>query len=57
MLSATSDRQDVDSVSDPVSAETCEEGGSGAFKPGHHETPLGHGQRTEQEAGRSERNS
>ena len=26
MSSATSDRQDVDSVSDPVSAETCEEG-------------------------------
>ena len=60
MSSAASDRHVVDSVSDPVNAETCEVGEpepSGAFKPRHHETPDDHEQRTEQEAGLSERNS
>ena len=57
MSSAASDRHVVDNVSDPVSSETCEEVGTRAFKPRHHETPDGHEQRTEQEAGLSERNS
>ena len=48
MSSAASDCH-VDNVSDPVSSETCEEG-----EPRHRETPDGHEQRTEQEAGLSE---